>query len=171
VLKLQSSEKPFSDLKQKNKSLTGNLGVAYMPSSDLRMTLNYSTGFRSPNFDDMTKVFESVSGQRLIVPNVNLKPEITQNFEAGFQYNDGKLDWKKPVSCHLFPILVRKSKRDPDVEYVNYQPREDLCKSGCKLGKKLKVPVYVFLKDALIRKYGEEFYNTLSATAEQINKK
>jgi hypothetical protein len=39
------------------------------------------------------------------------------------------------------------------------------------LGKKLKVPVYVFLKDALIRKYGEEFYNTLSATAEQINKK
>ncbi len=86
-------------------------------------------------------------------------------------YNDGKLDWKKPVSCHLFPILVRKSKRDPDVEYVNYQPREDLCKSGCKMGKKLKVPVYIFLKEALIRKYGEEFYNTLSATAEQINKK
>jgi hemoglobin/transferrin/lactoferrin receptor protein len=83
---------PFSDLKQKNNSLTGNLGIAYMPSSDLRMTLNYSTGFRSPNFDDMTKVFESVTGQRLIVPNVNLKSEITQNFEAGFQYNDGKLE-------------------------------------------------------------------------------
>lgn len=83
-------------------------------------------------------------------------------------YNDGKLDWKKPVSCHLFPILVRKSKRDPDVEYVNYQPREDLCKCGCNLGKKLKVPVYVFLKEALIRKYGEEFYNALSATAEQM---
>jgi hemoglobin/transferrin/lactoferrin receptor protein len=84
---------PFSDLKQKNNSLTGNLGIAYMPSSDLRMTLNYSTGFRSPNFDDLTKVFESVTGQRLIVPNVNLKPEITQNFEAGFQYNDGKLEF------------------------------------------------------------------------------
>ncbi|MDD2793110.1 MAG: DUF3109 family protein [Sediminibacterium sp.] len=85
-------------------------------------------------------------------------------------YNDGKLDWKKPVSCHLFPILVRKSKRDPDVEYVNYQPREDLCKCGCNLGKKLKVPVYEFLKEALIRKYGEEFYNALSATAEQMKK-
>jgi hemoglobin/transferrin/lactoferrin receptor protein len=84
---------PFSNLKQKNNSLTGNLGIAYMPSSDLRMTLNYSTGFRSPNFDDLTKVFESVTGQRLIVPNVNLKPEITQNFEAGFQYNDGKLEF------------------------------------------------------------------------------
>lgn len=86
-------------------------------------------------------------------------------------YNDGKLDWKKPVSCHLFPILIRKSKRDPDVEYVNYQPREDLCKCGCNLGKKFKVPVYVFLKEALIRKYGEEFYNTLAATAEHMNNK
>lgn len=86
-------------------------------------------------------------------------------------YNDGKLDWKKPVSCHLFPILVKKSKRDPDVEYVNYQPREDLCKSACKLGKQLKVPAYVFLKDALIRKYGEEFYDALCAAAEQLNNK
>ncbi len=85
-------------------------------------------------------------------------------------YNDGKLDWKKPVSCHLFPILTRKSKRDPEIEYVNYQPREDLCKSGCSLGKKLKVPVYIFLKEALIRKYGTEFYDTLSATAEEIKK-
>jgi hypothetical protein len=86
-------------------------------------------------------------------------------------YNDGKLDWKKPISCHLFPILTKKSKRDPDIEYVNYQPREDLCKSGCNLGKKLKVPVYIFLKEALIRKYGTEFYNTLSATAEQLKNK
>ena len=85
-------------------------------------------------------------------------------------YYDGKLDWKKPLSCHLFPILIKKSKRDPDIEYVNYEPRTDLCKSGCNLGKKLKVPVYIFLKDALIRKYGETFYNTLSATAEQMKK-
>ena len=67
-------------------------------------------------------------------------------------------------------ILIRKSKRDPDVEYVNYHPREDLCKPGCKLGNKLKVPVYVFLKDALIRKYGEEFYETLAATAAEMKK-
>lgn len=85
-------------------------------------------------------------------------------------YNEGKLDWKKPVSCHLFPILTRKSKRDPDIEYVNYHPREDLCKSGCSLGKKLKVPVYIFLKEALIRKFGTEFYTALSATAEELKK-
>jgi hypothetical protein len=44
---------------------------------------------------------------------------------------------------------------------VNYEPREKLCKPACVLGKKLKVPVYVFLKDALIRKYGEDFYGAL----------
>jgi hypothetical protein len=85
-------------------------------------------------------------------------------------FNDGKLDWKKPLSCHLFPIKIQKSKRDPDIEYVNYEPREDLCAAACTLGKKLKVPVYVFLKDSLIRKYGQEFYDTLEATAKHLNR-
>jgi hypothetical protein len=80
-------------------------------------------------------------------------------------YLEGKTDWKKPISCHLFPIRITKSKKDPDLEYVNYEPREDLCKAACSFGKKLKVPVYVFLKESLIRKYGEEFYETLAATA------
>ena len=44
---------------------------------------------------------------------------------------------------------------------VNYAPRQDLCKAACVLGKKLKMPVYRFLKEALIRKYGEEFYNQI----------
>lgn len=85
-------------------------------------------------------------------------------------YNDGKLDWKKPISCHLFPIKISRSELDPDMEYVNYEPREDLCGAACKLGTKLKVPVYQFLKDALIRKYGQEFYDTLSATAVHMKK-
>jgi hypothetical protein len=85
-------------------------------------------------------------------------------------YNDGKIGWKKPLSCHLFPIKTSKSKVDPDVEYVNYEPREDLCSAACKLGKKLKVPVYVFLKESLIRKYGEEFYQALEAVAKYQGK-
>ena len=83
-------------------------------------------------------------------------------------YNDGKLDWKKPISCHLFPIRLKKS-RDGETEYVNYEPREDLCAAACKLGKKLKVPTYVFLKEAITRKYGEEFYATLEATAKHMS--
>ena len=82
-------------------------------------------------------------------------------------YNDGKVSWKKPISCHLFPIRVQLSK-NKKTEYVNYEPREDLCSAACSLGKKLKVPVYVFLKDALVRKYGIEFYDTLDATAKHV---
>ena len=82
-------------------------------------------------------------------------------------YNDGKVSWKKPISCHLFPIRVQLSK-NKETEYVNYEPREDLCSAGCKLGEKLKVPVYVFLKEALVRKYGVEFYETLDATAKHV---
>ena len=84
-------------------------------------------------------------------------------------YNDGKLGWKKPISCHLFPIRIQRSKQDPDIEYLNYEPRHDLCKAACKLGKQLKVPVYIFLKDSIIRKYGEAFYETLAATAEHMH--
>ena len=85
-------------------------------------------------------------------------------------YNDGKVKWKKPLSCHLYPIRTKKSQKGK-MEMVNYEPREDLCKAACSLGKKLNVPVYVFVKDALIRKFGEEFYEALSATAEYRNKK
>ncbi len=84
-------------------------------------------------------------------------------------YLDKKISWKKPISCHLFPVKITKSKRQTQ-EYVNYEPREDLCKAACKLGKQLKVPVYIFLKEALTRKYGPEFYSTLEATAQHIKK-
>jgi hypothetical protein len=84
-------------------------------------------------------------------------------------YLDKKISWKKPFSCHLFPVKITRSKRR-DQEYVNYEPREDLCKAACKLGKQLKVPVYIFLKEALIRKYGPDFYSTLEATALHIKK-
>jgi hypothetical protein len=82
---------------------------------------------------------------------------------------DKKISWKKPISCHLFPVKITRSKRQ-NQEYVNYEPRQDLCKAACKLGGQLKVPVYVFLKDALIRKYGPDFYSTLEATALHIKK-
>jgi hypothetical protein len=77
-------------------------------------------------------------------------------------YNDGKLDWKKPISCHLFPIRITKSK-----EYinVNYEPRDVLCSPGCALGKKLKLPVYQFLKESIIRKFGADFYEALHQVA------
>lgn len=80
-------------------------------------------------------------------------------------YYDGAISWKKPISCHLFPIIAKKGKHG-DYDRVNYQPKENLCNPGCDLGKKLKTPVYKFLKEALIRKFGEDFYNTLDKIAQ-----
>jgi hypothetical protein len=81
-------------------------------------------------------------------------------------YYDGLISWKKPISCHLYPIIATKGKQG-DYERVNYEPRETLCKPACSLGKKLQVPTYRFLKEPLIRKYGKEFYETLDAVATQ----
>ena len=77
---------------------------------------------------------------------------------------DGKITFKKPISCHLFPIKIKKTKT---YETVNYEPRPELCKPGCALGSKLKVPAYVFLKEALIRKFGKDFYAVLEQIAER----
>jgi Protein of unknown function (DUF3109) len=79
-------------------------------------------------------------------------------------YYDGKSAWKKPISCHLFPVIAKKSK-DKTTWLINYSPREILCSPACVLGEKLKVPVYEFLKEPLIRKFGQDFYEALDATA------
>lgn len=87
-------------------------------------------------------------------------------------YRDGKISFKKPISCHLYPIIVKEGRKG-DFDRMNYEPRETLCKAACALGKSLKVPVYEFLKEPIIRKYGEEFYEALAATAkhqEMVNK-
>ena len=77
-------------------------------------------------------------------------------------YRDGKISWKKPVSCHLFPIIIAKG-RGGNFDKMNYEPRERLCNPACSLGKSLQVPVYEFLKEAIVRKYGAEFYEALDA--------
>lgn len=85
-------------------------------------------------------------------------------------YLDGKTDWKKPSSCHLYPIKISRSSFDPDLEYLNYEPRPSLCRPGCMLGKELRVPVYKFLKEALVNKYGEDFYSAIEEYVKQYNK-
>lgn len=81
-------------------------------------------------------------------------------------YNDGKIPWKKPISCHLYPIIAYQGKHG-DYERLNYEPRRKLCSPACKLGEELKVPVYKFLKEPLIRKYGEEFFDVLDQIAQR----
>ncbi|HEX6193136.1 MAG TPA: DUF3109 family protein [Chitinophagaceae bacterium] len=82
-------------------------------------------------------------------------------------YNDGVISWKKPISCHLYPVIAKKGKHG-DYDRVNYEPREKLCNPACALGKKLQVPTYQFLKEPLIRKYGESFYEALDNVAKEF---
>lgn len=80
---------PFDAVSQKNTALTGNLGLVYMPGKDWRFVLSGATGFRAPNVDDLSKVFESVPG-RITIPNPDIKPERTWNLDAGISksWND-----------------------------------------------------------------------------------
>ena len=79
-------------------------------------------------------------------------------------YYDGVISWKKPISCHLFPIIISKRKKG-NHDRMNYEPRERSCNPACAFGKKLQVPLYEFLKEPIIRKYREDFYNTLDKIA------
>jgi len=80
---------PFNEIQQKNNSLTGNLGIVYTPFAKTKFGLLGSSGFRSPNIDDLAKVFDSVPGS-LIVPNPDIRPEYSYNGELSLNQQIGK---------------------------------------------------------------------------------
>jgi hypothetical protein len=82
-------------------------------------------------------------------------------------YRDGKVKWAKPVSCHLYPIRITNGKRNVLVNYEKW----DICKPACACGEKLQVPVYKFVKNALVRKFGKEWYRQLELAADYIESK
>ncbi|WP_400075275.1 DUF3109 family protein [Winogradskyella sp. R77965] len=82
-------------------------------------------------------------------------------------YNQGEISWKKPVSCHLYPIRVREYTEFSGVNYDKWE----ICDDACSLGKELQVPVYKFVKEALIRKFGEDWYMELEKVAAKHSKK
>lgn len=71
---------PFNTVTQNNTALNGNVSLLYKPDNNWHLSILGSTGFRVPNVDDLSKVFESVPGS-IIVPNPDLKPERTYNTE------------------------------------------------------------------------------------------
>lgn len=79
-------------------------------------------------------------------------------------YREGITDWKKPVSCELFPVRVNKSEIK-GFEALNYY-EWDICDDACNLGKKNKLPVFKFVKNAILRKYGEDFYQQMEIAYE-----
>ena len=80
-------------------------------------------------------------------------------------YEDGKVNWKKPISCHLYPIRLNAY---PEFDMLHYD-RWSICSSACSFGDEHQVKVYQFLKDPLIRKYGEAWYQELEENAKAFN--
>lgn len=81
-------------------------------------------------------------------------------------YREGLIDWKKPISCHLYPIRIKEFSSFAAINYHKWH----ICSDACALGQELEVPVYKFLKDPLIRKYGEDWYKELEEVATEWNK-
>lgn len=81
-------------------------------------------------------------------------------------YNDKQIKFNKPVSCHLYPIRLTEHPTFTAVEYHRW----DICHTARQLGKKLHLPIYQFLKEPLIRRFGEEWYNELTLVAQEWKK-
>lgn len=73
-------------------------------------------------------------------------------------FRDGKIDFKKPISCHLYPIRVDNFGEFTAVNYHEW----DICKCAVKKGRDMDVPLYVYLKEPLIRRFGTEWYEELT---------
>jgi len=68
-------------------------------------------------------------------------------------YHEGKTGWRKPLSCHLFPLRISNGSTDR----IRYEHLRD-CHAAVERGTRDRIPLYEFLRDALVRKYGEEWY-------------
>jgi len=82
-------------------------------------------------------------------------------------YRAGVTDFKKPISCHLYPIRVSRNETN-GFESLEYDEWE-ICKAACALGEKEQLPMYQFLREAIERKYGTEFYKELEAAGNYLS--
>lgn len=88
-------------------------------------------------------------------------------FQTHPDYRDGKVPFMKPVSCHLYPVRLKKL---GDYLAVNYDEQPQMCGCAQKLGRKLDMRVYQCLKDALIRRFGQAWYDELTLCADEMKK-
>ena len=81
-------------------------------------------------------------------------------------YEAGEINFNKPESCHLYPIRIKEFNEFTAINYEIW----DICSPACSLGKSLKVPVYQFLKEPIIRVFGNSFFEELTKIDQELNK-
>lgn len=137
----------WDDLTEKSKELIKKQGVSYIDS-------------------DGEPVTSIVNGDECVFTYTDEKGQCKCAIEKAFR--EGKTDFYKPISCHLYPVRLQKYEGYTAVNYHQWS----VCNCARKLGGKLGVPVYQFLKEPLIRKFGNEWFEQLEiADAELKNRK
>jgi hypothetical protein len=120
-------------------------------------------------------------GFSVIDSDNDLTTPLVNNRECAYVFNDSgvtkcaiekayledEISFKKPISCHLYPIRITEYE---EFDAVNYESNK-ICSPACKLGELLKVSVFRFLKEPLIRKYGKSFYTELEVVEKSLQKK
>lgn len=80
-------------------------------------------------------------------------------------YYQGEFNWEKPISCHLYPVRL---KHIAGMDYANYEYIADLCSAACKNGEENGIYLSDFLKTALVRRYGEQWYSEFLKTCNEV---
>ncbi len=118
-------------------------------------------------------VFDYDSDGELVTPLINDKECAYVYFEKGIAkcafekaYENKKITFQKPISCHLYPIRISKYEHYDALNYHQW----DLCKAACKKGQQEKITIFEFLKIPLIRKYGLRWYNKTKKEADNYLK-
>lgn len=135
----------WDDLTEKSKEVIEKQGVSYIDA-------------------DGEPVTSIVNGDECVFTYTDENGQCKCAIEKAFR--EGKTDFYKPISCHLYPVRLQKYE---SYTAVNYH-RWSVCNCARKLGGKLGVPVYEFLKEPLVRKFGAEWYNQLSIAAIELKK-
>ncbi len=137
----------WDDLTEVSKALIKKQGVSYIDS-------------------DGEPVTSIVNGEECVFTYTDDQGQCKCAIEKA--YREGKTDFYKPISCHLYPVRLQKYEEYTAVNYHQWS----VCNCARKLGGKLGVPVYQFLKEPLIRKFGKEWFKQLEiADAELKNRK
>ena len=134
----------WDDLTEASKAVIKNQGVSYIDEDD----------------EPVTSI---VNGRECVFTYTDKDGVCKCAIEKA--YREGRTDFYKPISCHLYPIRLQKY---DEFTAVNYH-RWSVCDCARDLGGKLKVPVYKFLKEPLVRKFGEAWYEQLEIAAEEIS--
>ena len=133
----------------------------YMTPEGIKSVEKYGVFVIDSDGDDTTPLVDGKHCAFVYFENTIAKCSIEK------AWKEKKVTFQKPISCHLYPIRITNKNNYDSVTYERW----NVCKPACKCGEQLNVPVYKFVKTALVRKYGKRWFKKLEIAAEYLEKK